>query len=242
MPRARMRDASSWAAYRAKLEQTNVTGLASLADYEATHRGEGRRRRDWIVAVTPVFCAISIREGPLSGLATLGMHPPGERLPKEQVEALEYMAEVVHATGAQILEMRDSDDPKAMDFTVRGRIELAIWYLALGGREGMAVRELAWERVGVAVASIAQSPPTQPQQRDDQGGVWRVPPVAGQVASSNTGQAYNQQRRSTPQPRERGPDPMDLLRSHRGAAPRRRGLRNPVKSGQAWSVAPPRET
>ncbi|MBA2641293.1 MAG: hypothetical protein H0U77_15180 [Nocardioidaceae bacterium] len=52
------------------------------------------------------------------------------------------------ATGTQVLEMRDSDNPEAADFSITGRLECATWYLALGGGEGNAVRSLVWEGDG----------------------------------------------------------------------------------------------
>ena len=147
MTTARPHHSSDRAARRALLERTNVTGLASLRDYTATHSADARDLRDWIVAFTPVFDAMAIRSGePVSGLPTVGIHPPDQRLPRAQVQDLQHMAEVVHATGTQILEMRNSGGPQAADFSVQGRMALVSWFLALGGIDGMAVRELVWVR------------------------------------------------------------------------------------------------
>lgn len=56
--------------------------------------------------------------------------------------------EVVTATGTQVLEARESNEPSQEDFSVRGRQDCAIAFLALGDVEGDAIRRLAWERHG----------------------------------------------------------------------------------------------
>lgn len=52
------------------------------------------------------------------------------------------------ATGTQVLEMRDSDEPLAADYSVIGRQDRATLYLALGDAEGDAIRRRVWEREG----------------------------------------------------------------------------------------------
>jgi hypothetical protein len=61
---------------------------------------------------------------------------------------LRQLEEVVTATGTQVLEMRECDDPYAHWYSVRGRQDAAILYLALGDAEGGPIRRLVWEPHG----------------------------------------------------------------------------------------------
>ena len=135
--------------YKAVIYRTNVSGLASLEDYRVAFGALAAENREWLCAQLPLFevlyrvCGL-VTDVPMIAL----MHPPGEPLPAEIQHWLGYLEEVVTATGIQVLEARESTEPSQEDFSVRGRQDCAIAFLALGDVDGDAIRRLAWERHG----------------------------------------------------------------------------------------------
>jgi hypothetical protein len=134
--------------YRAAIERTNVTGLASLRDYQALFAPLLRESREWLCAQVPVVAAIDRVCGPVSGVPTVAMYPPGEPLPEPLRRDLEQLEEVATATGTQILQARNSDDSLAAVSSVSGRRECALAYLVVGDVEGNPIRQLIRERHG----------------------------------------------------------------------------------------------
>lgn len=130
------------------LSLTNKTGLAQLRHYKLTLGRCAREHQEWLCVMTPFISALDRHSDDSEGLMTVGTHPPGQPLPAALQEEIAQLEEAVLATGTQVLEMRDSDDPRAGHFTVQGRLECAFWYLALGDAEGSAVRRRVWERDG----------------------------------------------------------------------------------------------
>lgn len=139
---------SGWSDYRRALWRTNRTGLASLSDYKITFAGLARERREWLCATASLHYQLSKVADEMRGIGTINIHRPGTSLPVGLRQELAHLTEVVFATGTQILEIRDSSDPRAAQFSVQARMECATWYLALGDPEGAQVRERIWEREG----------------------------------------------------------------------------------------------
>jgi len=135
--------------HKAVIYRTNVTGLASLEDYRVAFEALAAENRESWCAQLPLFHALSRVGGPVTDVRMVVlMSPPGESLPAEIQHRLGHLEEVVTATGTQVLEARESTDPSREDFSVRGRQDCAVVFLALGDVEGDAIRRLAWERHG----------------------------------------------------------------------------------------------
>ena len=133
--------------YWEAIHRTNVTGLASLRDYELAFGPLAMETREWLCAQAPLLATIDRLYGPVRGAPAASIHPPGDPLPEEMREDLRRLEDAVTATGTQVLESRESDDPDlAAEFSVHKRQEYAILHLALGDAEGSVVRELVWKR------------------------------------------------------------------------------------------------
>lgn len=135
--------------YNAVIHRTNVSGLASLEDYRVAFGALAAENRELLCAQLPLFEVLHrvcgpVRDAPMMAL----MYPPGEPLPAEIQHRLEYLEEVVTATGTQVLEALESTEPSREDFSVRGRQDCAVGFLSLGVVDGDAIRRLAWERHG----------------------------------------------------------------------------------------------
>ncbi len=143
------RGVSAAAEYRRAIIATNKTGLASLDQYRLAFGPLARETRSSLCAQTLLFAAL--RHGAsVSGVMTVGTYPPSALLPKALRQELAEVEDVVTATGTQVLEMRDSSEPLASLYTLRGRQDCAVFYLALGDSKGSLIRSLVWERQGAA--------------------------------------------------------------------------------------------
>ena len=123
-------------AYLRAIHRTNVTGLATREDYEIAFAAVGREIREEMCG--QVVFALALREAgvPIAGIIEVGTYPPNVELPPEVREHLETIAEVVDATGTQVLEMREQGGPEADRFTTAARQEYGSWMVAFGDIDG----------------------------------------------------------------------------------------------------------
>lgn len=142
-----MTHAISQSRYSEAIHRTNVTGLGSKRDYEIGFRPVAMEYRAFLCGKAPLLTLVDRNHAIVTGAAAVVIHPPGEPLPDHTLEDLRTMQDVVMASGAQVLEARESADLSvAANFSIQGRIEAATLYLALGDEEGSVIRELVWER------------------------------------------------------------------------------------------------
>lgn len=128
------------------LTLTHETGLARRHHYALTMGSEAKRLRNWLCACVPYFLGLELQpDQKVSGRGTVVLYPPDAQLPREIADELEYFETVVSASGTQIVEMRDSDDPRADDFSPSVRREYATFLLAVGDPQGLLIRQMAWE-------------------------------------------------------------------------------------------------
>ncbi len=119
-----------------------------MSDFRVAFGPLAEETRESLCAQVPVFAALERVGVPISGVASLVMHPPGEPLPDALSESFRELEEVVTATRTQVLEARQSGGPRADAFSVGGRQSSATLFLALGEAEGDAIRRTVWERDG----------------------------------------------------------------------------------------------
>lgn len=150
-------------AYERAIHLTNVSGLATREHYEIAFAGLGRETREEMCG--QVVFALALRQAgvPMEGIIEVGTYPPDVQLPPQVRRHLEDMAEVVDATGTQVLEMRNQGAPGADRFTIGARQEYGIWMVAFGDIEGTRVRGLAWAPNGDGwkVSTLAQEQATR---------------------------------------------------------------------------------
>lgn len=143
---------ASWARqqsdYRAAIERTNVTGLASLRDYQSVLGASVQETREWLCAQMPLIAATERVGGSVSGVLAVAIYPPDQPLPKVLRRDLEQLEQVATATGTQVLEARNASDSLAAACSVSGRQECAIAYLVVGDVEGNRIRRLIWQLHG----------------------------------------------------------------------------------------------
>lgn len=130
------------------LRRTNVTGLASRRDYESAFAPLVRETRKAMCAPVPFLVALRGRGVSVGSLGAVGAFAPNEQLPHELRDLLVDMNEVMEATGTQVLEMREHGEARAREFSVQGRIEVAVRMVALGDTDGAQLRQTAWTRNG----------------------------------------------------------------------------------------------
>ena len=83
-------------------------------------------------------------ESRTKGTIEAGRHPPNDKLPPQVRTHPANIAEVVEATGTQVLEMRERGGPGADRFTLGARQGYGTFMVAFGDIEGTRLRELAW--------------------------------------------------------------------------------------------------
>lgn len=150
-------------AYWRAIHLTNVSGLASREHYEIAFAALGRETREEMAGQVPFALALREAGVPMKGIIEVGTYPPDVPLPPHVRQHLEDIAEVVDATGTQVLEMREQGGPAADRFTVGARQEFGIWMVAFGDIEGTRVRSLAWtpDGDGWTVSAFAQEQATR---------------------------------------------------------------------------------
>lgn len=137
-----MTQANYWHA----LTLTHETGLARRHHYALTMGSEAERLRNSLCASVPYFLGLELHpDRDLSGWGTVVLYPPDAPLPKEIADVLENFDTVVSASGTQIVEMQNSDDPRAEDFSPTARREFATHLLAVGDPRGLLIRQKVWE-------------------------------------------------------------------------------------------------
>jgi len=150
-------------AYERAIHLTNVSGLATREHYEIAFGAMGREVREEMCG--QVVFALALREAgiPMKGIIEVGTYPPNIQLPPHVRRHLADIAEVVDATGTQVLEMREHGGPGAHRFTIAARQEYGIVMVAFGDIEGTRVRELAWtpDGDGWQVSAFAQEQATR---------------------------------------------------------------------------------
>lgn len=131
-------------AYQRTIHRTNISGLATREDYAIAFAALARETQEEICG--QVVFALALRNAGVSvaGIIEVGMCPPGRPLSPELRHHLENIAEVVDATGTQVLEMRECGGPGAERFTVAARQQYGILAVAYGDLDGSSVRALAW--------------------------------------------------------------------------------------------------
>ena len=136
-------DAAEEAYWRA-IHLTNVTGLATREHYEIAFAAMGRQIRAEMCG--QVVFALALRQAavPMEGVIEVGTYPPNVQLPPQVRQHLEDIAEVVDATGTQVLEMREQGGPATARFTIGARQEFGTMMVAFGDCDGTRVRSLAW--------------------------------------------------------------------------------------------------
>lgn len=144
-------------AYWRAVHLSNVTGLASLKHYEAAFAGLGRDSRANLCGWVPFLFALRNAGIECEGLATVGLYPPNAELPPKLRQQLLEIEEVVEASGTQVLEMRESEGPRAEQFTISARQEFGITLVALGDASGTKMRSMAWsaDGAGWSISSFA---------------------------------------------------------------------------------------
>lgn len=151
------------ASYRQAIHLTNVTGLAAREHYEIAFAAMGRQTLEEMCG--QVVFALALREAgvPFTGLIEVSLYPPNTELPPHVREYLEDIAEVVDATGTQVLEMRERGDSEADRFTIAARQDCGILLVAFGDIDGTRVRDLAWtpDGDGWKVSAFAQEQATR---------------------------------------------------------------------------------
>jgi hypothetical protein len=122
-------------AYQRAIHLTNVLGLATREHYELAFGAMGREVREEMCG--QVVFALALREAgvPMKGITEVGTYPPNVQLPPPVRRHLADIAEVVDATGTQLLEMRAHGGPGARRFTIAARQEYGIWMVAFGDIE-----------------------------------------------------------------------------------------------------------
>lgn len=138
----------SRAAYRNALHRTNVTGLASRKDYKLAFPAICRQEAEHLCGLVPFHLALMEAGIACDGVGTIGLYPPNEEIPPALRQHLLEIEEVVDASGTQVMEMRESSDPRAGQFTVAARQQHGIMLVALGDAFGAHVRSLAWSTDG----------------------------------------------------------------------------------------------
>lgn len=150
-------------AYRRAIHRTNVTGLGTREHYEIAFAALGRETREEMCGQVPFALALREAGVPIEGIIEVGIYPPNVQLPPHVRAHLVDIAEVVDATGTQVLEMREQGGPEADRFTIGARQEYGMWMVAFGDIDGTRVRELAWtpEGDGWKVSAFAEEQATR---------------------------------------------------------------------------------
>ncbi|MFL6158428.1 MAG: hypothetical protein ACJ72D_20240 [Marmoricola sp.] len=130
--------------YRRVIRRTNETGLAGRGDYEVAFGATAGEQREAWVAPAGYLSVLKERGVELGAVGAVAAFRPDEDLPEEVVSKLEQVNEVVEATPAQILHMREQGGSRAGEFGVQERMDCGITMVIVGDTQASRVRLDAW--------------------------------------------------------------------------------------------------